>query len=48
MLELLKESMTTLEVNKCSDGRYYYVIYSFGPYIGDYLKQMLLISVVQY
>ena len=48
ILEPLKESMTTPEVNKCPDGHYHRVIYSFGPYIGDYPKQVLLTSIVQF
>ncbi|KAN0103962.1 hypothetical protein V8E52_011458 [Russula decolorans] len=48
ILTLLKESMTTLEVNMCPDGQYRRAIYSFGPYIGDYPEQVLLASVVQF
>ena len=47
MLGSLKPSMTTPEVIKCPDGHYRRAIYMFGPYIGDYLEQVLLTNVVQ-
>lgn len=48
MLEGLKTSMTTPEIVKCPDGHYRRAIYSFGPYIGDYPEQVLLMNVVQF
>ena len=48
ILELLKESMATPEVNKCPDGHCRRAIYNFGPYIADYPKQVLLTSVIQF
>ena len=47
MLESLKEAMTVPEVVKCVDGHYHQAIYSFGPYIGDFPEQVLLMNIVQ-
>ena len=47
ILEGLKQSMITPEVVQCPDGHYHRTIYTFGPYIGDSPKQVLLANVVQ-
>ena len=47
ILKGLKQSMITPEVVQCLDSHYHCAIYTFGPYIGDYPKQVLLSNVVQ-
>ena len=39
--------MTTPEVSECSDGHFRRVIYGLGPYIADYIEQVLLGCIVQ-
>lgn len=47
ILGSLKDGMTTPEVVLFGDGHYRRVLYTLGPYIGDYPEQVLLASVVQ-
>ncbi|KAK1235839.1 hypothetical protein PQX77_000929 [Marasmius sp. AFHP31] len=47
VFEHLRSYMTSYDVVKLSDGYYRRVIYSLGPYIGDYPEQVLLACIVQ-
>ncbi|CDO71501.1 hypothetical protein BN946_scf184909.g95 [Trametes cinnabarina] len=47
ILDPLRQSMTTYEVLRCADGHYRRVVFSLGPYIADYPKQVLLACTVQ-
>ncbi|KAK1227851.1 hypothetical protein PQX77_009129 [Marasmius sp. AFHP31] len=47
VFEHLRPYMTSYDVVKLSDGYYRRVIYSLGPYIGDYPEQVLLACIVQ-
>ena len=47
IVEPLQPGMTTPEVSKCSDGHFRRAIYGLGPYIADYLEQVLLGCIVQ-
>ena len=47
MLQPLHMVMTKLVVVKCPDCHYRCMVYSLGPYIGDYPKQALLSCIVQ-
>jgi hypothetical protein len=47
ILEPLRSAMTTPEVTRCPDGHFRRVIYGLGPYIADYVEQVLITSVVQ-
>ena len=38
--------METLEVVRCPDGHFWWVIYSLNPYIADYPEQVLLLGIV--
>jgi hypothetical protein len=39
--------MTRARVTKCCDGYFRRAIYGLGPYIGDYLEQVVLACIVQ-
>ncbi|KAI0739826.1 hypothetical protein C8Q80DRAFT_1222090 [Daedaleopsis nitida] len=47
IFERLRPYMFTYDVAYCGDGYYCHVIYSFGPYIADYPKQVLLACTMQ-
>ena len=47
IIKPLRPGMTTPEVSKCSDGHFRRAIYDLGPYIADYLEQVLLGCIVQ-
>ncbi|KAJ6551983.1 hypothetical protein B0H10DRAFT_2169848 [Mycena sp. CBHHK59/15] len=47
ILHSLKPAMTVPEVTLFADGHYCRVIYGLGPYIADYLEQVLLACTVQ-
>ncbi len=39
--------MSKPEVAQCPDGHFRRVIYSLGPYIADYMEQVLVGNIVQ-
>lgn len=43
----LKAAMTEPEVVLCPDGHFQHAVYSLGPYIADYPKQVWLTGIVQ-
>ena len=47
ILSSLKRGMEEPEVLRCPDGHFRRVVYGLGPYIADYLEQVLLTCVVQ-
>ena len=47
ILSSLRPAMSEPEVVKCADGLYRRVIYGLGPYIADYLEQVLVSGIVQ-
>ena len=47
ILSSLQPHMTTPRVTRCGDGHYRRIIYCLGPYIADYLEQVLLACIVQ-
>ena len=47
ILSSLRPAMSKPEVVKCADGLYRHVVYGLGPYIADYLEQVLISGIVQ-
>ncbi|KAJ3568913.1 hypothetical protein NP233_g5391 [Leucocoprinus birnbaumii] len=47
ILASLRPHMLEPRLTRCGDGHYRWVIYGLGPYIADYLEQVLLACVVQ-
>ncbi|KAI6112892.1 hypothetical protein F5141DRAFT_1188148 [Pisolithus sp. B1] len=47
ILGSLKVCMTVPQVMKCPDGHFHHIICSIGPYITDYLDQVLISRIVQ-
>ncbi|KAF8157500.1 hypothetical protein BJ912DRAFT_866975 [Pholiota molesta] len=47
IFEPLREGMTIPDVVRCPDGHFRRAIYSLGPYIADYPKQVWLAGIVQ-
>ncbi|THG95987.1 hypothetical protein EW026_g5759 [Hermanssonia centrifuga] len=47
ILQSLKVAMSKPEVAQCPDGHFRRVIYSLGPYIADYMEQVLVGNIVQ-
>ncbi|KAI5985780.1 hypothetical protein EDD15DRAFT_2390119 [Pisolithus albus] len=47
ILSSLKAGMTVPQVMKCPDGHFRRAIFGIGPYIADYLEQVLISGIVQ-
>ncbi|THG93390.1 hypothetical protein EW026_g7829, partial [Hermanssonia centrifuga] len=47
ILSPLRPAMSEPEVTQCSDGHYRRTIYGLGPYIADYMEQVVVTNVVQ-
>ena len=47
ILNSFKPGMTTPEIVLCPDGHFRLIIWGIGPYIADYLEQVLLTCIVQ-
>ncbi|KAI5995418.1 hypothetical protein EDD15DRAFT_2195444 [Pisolithus albus] len=47
ILSSLKAGMTVPQVMKCPDGHFRCAIFGIGPYIADYLEQVLISGIVQ-
>ena len=47
ILQPLREHMVTPDIVRYGDGYYRRTIYGLGPYIADYLEQVLLACIVQ-
>jgi hypothetical protein len=48
ILQSLKPGMTTPEILRCADHHFRRVIFGLGPYIADYMEQVLLACIVQH
>ncbi|THG93063.1 hypothetical protein EW026_g8064 [Hermanssonia centrifuga] len=47
ILSPLRNAMSKPEVAQCSDGHYRRTIYGLGPYIADYMEQVVVTNIVQ-